>query len=72
MTGAPDEKPGNGRWSIPLYLLKSRKFMNRVRTLAAQLFKDVKELQGSERNPDENREKLMANGSNGFDTCPYF
>jgi hypothetical protein len=29
LTCDPEEKPGTGRWNMPLYLLKSAKFMNR-------------------------------------------
>jgi hypothetical protein len=60
LTCNPDEEPGNGRWSMPLYLLKSAKFMNRVRKLAYQLVKDVETLQVSERSPTKNNQILWA------------
>ncbi|KAJ6517651.1 hypothetical protein DFH09DRAFT_1098856 [Mycena vulgaris] len=56
----PGEKPGNGRWSMPLYILKSTKFMKRVQALGKQPVQDVEHLQGSEHNPHENIQTLWA------------
>ncbi|KAJ7696272.1 hypothetical protein B0H17DRAFT_846418, partial [Mycena rosella] len=56
----PEEKPGNGRWSMPLYLLKTKKFMDQVQTLATQLVKDLDRLQLSHHHPEENIQTLWA------------
>ncbi|KAJ6459906.1 Endonuclease/exonuclease/phosphatase [Mycena sanguinolenta] len=56
----PDEKPGKGRWRMPLYLLKTRKFMNHVALLAAQLLKDLDNLNKSERDLNNNIRTLWA------------
>ncbi|KAJ7914205.1 hypothetical protein B0H13DRAFT_1566913, partial [Mycena leptocephala] len=60
LTCRPDEKPGKGRWSIPLYLLKTRKFMMRVATLAAQLLKDLENVKKSKWDPTNNIQTLWA------------
>jgi hypothetical protein len=60
LTCRPNEQPGKGRWSMPLYLLKTRKFMNYVQTLAAQLLKDLDILEGSERDSQNNIQTLWA------------
>ncbi|KAJ7713171.1 hypothetical protein B0H14DRAFT_2413959 [Mycena olivaceomarginata] len=60
LTCRPDEKPGKGRWSMPLYLLKTRKFMMRVATLAAQLLKDLENVKKSEWDPTNNIQTLWA------------
>ena len=60
LTCRPDEQPGQGRWSMPLYLLKTRKFMSRVQSLARQLIIDVDGLENSERNPENNIQTLWA------------
>ncbi|KAJ7900682.1 hypothetical protein B0H14DRAFT_2330840, partial [Mycena olivaceomarginata] len=58
LTSKPDEKPGNGRWSMPKYLLKSRKFMNRVQDLATELVREVKDLNQGDRDPVHNIQTL--------------
>ncbi|KAJ7868396.1 hypothetical protein B0H14DRAFT_2346642 [Mycena olivaceomarginata] len=60
LTCIPDEQPGHGRWSMPLYLLKTPKFMKRVQALAAQLRKDLEGLQLSEHDPTNNIQTLWA------------
>ncbi|KAJ7807074.1 hypothetical protein B0H14DRAFT_2381532, partial [Mycena olivaceomarginata] len=40
ITCRPDQKTGQGRWSLPHYLLKSRAFMKKVQTLATKLLND--------------------------------
>ncbi|KAJ7081669.1 hypothetical protein C8R44DRAFT_652979 [Mycena epipterygia] len=59
-TCRPEEQPGTGRWSMPLYLLKTRKFMKRVQALAVQLLKDLDSLQLSERDETKNIQTLWA------------
>jgi hypothetical protein len=58
LTSRSDERPGHGRWSMPLYLLKTRKFMNQVHTLASQLLKDLEHLEDPDQDPMNNIQTL--------------
>ncbi|KAJ6467282.1 hypothetical protein C8R45DRAFT_838553, partial [Mycena sanguinolenta] len=60
LTSRPDEQPGHGRWSMPLYLLKTRRFMNYVQARALQLLKDLERLEDSPRDDMENIQTLLA------------
>jgi exonuclease III len=68
LTCRPDEQPGRGRWSMPLYLLKTRKFLNHVQSLASELLKDVEDLEQSERDPTINIQTSWAKFKDGVTT----
>jgi exonuclease III len=58
LTCRPEEQPGKGRWNMPLYLLKTPKFMKRIQALAAELVEGLKELEHTERDPKNNIQTL--------------
>jgi hypothetical protein len=55
-----DEKPGQGRFSLPLYLLKTRKFTKEIHRLAKNLKAECEQLSHAPRRDDHNIQTLWA------------
>ncbi|KAJ7611279.1 hypothetical protein FB45DRAFT_760769, partial [Roridomyces roridus] len=55
-----DQKPGTGRFRLPLYLLKTPKFMREVRRLGKILDEECKQVTEDLRTPDHNIQILWA------------
>ncbi|KAJ7877727.1 hypothetical protein B0H14DRAFT_2158520, partial [Mycena olivaceomarginata] len=59
ITCRPEVQHGHGRWSMPLYLLKTPKFMNHVQKLAKELVGAIEKIECGE-NSDDNIQTLWA------------
>ncbi|KAJ7868399.1 hypothetical protein B0H14DRAFT_2170018, partial [Mycena olivaceomarginata] len=68
LTSRPDEQPGHRCWSMLLYLLETRKFMNYAQALAVQLLKDLECLEYSPHDEMENIQTLWAEWKLGIIT----
>ncbi|KAJ6548521.1 Endonuclease/exonuclease/phosphatase [Mycena capillaripes] len=55
-----EEKPGRGRFSLPIYLLKTRKFTKEIQRLAKNLKAEEARLTSQPRNSDENIQTAWA------------
>ncbi|KAJ7751801.1 hypothetical protein DFH07DRAFT_720723, partial [Mycena maculata] len=55
-----DQKPGKGRFGLPLYLLKTRKFITEIQRLGRELKVQYNELQHTERTEEHNMQILWA------------
>ncbi|KAJ7689702.1 hypothetical protein B0H17DRAFT_1134836 [Mycena rosella] len=60
MTCSAEEWPGPGRWSMPLYVLKTPKFMKRVQELASKLVNELDTLDPTQRDPTRNIQTAWA------------
>ncbi|KAJ6448281.1 hypothetical protein DFH09DRAFT_845650, partial [Mycena vulgaris] len=54
----PEVRPGHGRFSLPLYLFKTRRFMREVRRLGIELQNQLKKLEHKPRQGDKNIQVL--------------